>query len=227
MDRWATGGIPASRPFFRIYAILSWHGVNVTGGGRPTAGARSRDAYQRTRDKGLMDDRFGRPLFVELVVAVDDPRLDDIQTVLDQHLAFSRMVTPAAGVHALTLDGLLDPAVTFFSARLDGELVGVGALNQLNKTHAELKSMHTIQTARRRGVGRALVEHLLSVAADRNYRRVSLETGAMDAFAPARSFYANLGFEPCPPFGPYVGSPTSVCMTIELDSGVSARNDRA
>ena len=116
------------------------------------------------------------------VVSVDDPRRDDVQALLAEHLAFSRMVTPASGVHALDLDGLLDSSVTFFSARLDGELVGVGALKQLDDTHAELKSMHTVEAARRRGIGRALVEHLLSVAADRMYRRVSLETGAMDAF---------------------------------------------
>jgi putative acetyltransferase len=154
-----------------------------------------------------------------LVVAVDDPRRDDIQAVLEEHLAFSRMVTPAPGVHALPLEDLLDPTVTFFSARLEGELVGVGALKQLDETHAELKSMHTVEAARRRGVGRALVGHLLSVAARRNYRLVSLETGAMDAFAPARSLYAELGFRPCQPFGQYVGSPTSVCMTLELGSG--------
>ena len=159
------------------------------------------------------------------VVSVDDPRRDDVQALLAEHLAFSRMVTPASGVHALDLDGLLDSSVTFFSARLDGELVGVGALKQLDDTHAELKSMHTVEAARRRGIGRALVEHLLSVAADRMYRRVSLETGAMDAFAPARSLYAQLGFKPCPPFGQYVGSPTSTCMTIELGSEASDTNN--
>jgi putative acetyltransferase len=151
-----------------------------------------------------------------LVVAVDDPRRDDIQAVLEQHLAFSQTVTPAPGVHALSLEGLLDPGITFFSARLDGKLVGVGALKQLEETHAELKSIHTVEAARRRGVGRALVEHLLSVAASRNYRRVSLETGSMEAFAPARRLYAKLGFRPCQPFGQYVGSSTSVCMTLEL-----------
>jgi len=162
-----------------------------------------------------------------LLIRVDDPRRDDIQAVLEQHLAFSRMVTPAPGVHAPALEGLLDPAVTFFSARLDGELVGVGALKQLDQTQAEVKSMHTVQSARRRGIGEALVEYLLSVATDRNYRRVSLETGTMDAFSPARALYAKLGFTPCPPFGQYVDSPTSACMTIELGSGVCATNDKA
>jgi len=153
-----------------------------------------------------------------LVIAADDPRAGDIRDLLERHLAFSREVTPAEGVHALDVDGLLDPAVTFISARLDGELVGVGALKQLDESHAELKSMHTLKAARRRGVGRAIVDHLLSVAAERNYQRVSLETGVMDAFAPARALYAKLGFRPCPPYGEYVGSPTSTCMTIVIGS---------
>jgi len=160
-----------------------------------------------------------------LVVAVDDPRRDDIRAVLERHLAFSQELTPAPGVHALAVEGLLDPAVTLFSARLNGELVGVGALKQLDVTHAELKSMHTVEAARRLRVGRALVEHLLSVAAVRNYRRVSLETGAMDAFAPARSLYTKLGFRPCPPFGQYIDSPTSACMTIEIIPAVRVTQD--
>jgi putative acetyltransferase len=155
---------------------------------------------------------------VTLVIAEDDPRADDIRALLERHLAFNREVTPPEGVHALDVDGLLDPAVTFFSARIDGQVVGVGALKQLDDSHAELKSMHTVQAARRQGVGRAMVVHLLSVAAERNYQRVSLETGAMPAFAPARSLYTKVGFRPCPPYGEYVGSPTSVCMTITVGS---------
>jgi putative acetyltransferase len=153
---------------------------------------------------------------VGFVVEMDDPRRADIRVLLERHLAFSREVTPAAGVHALDIEGLLDPTVTFFSARVDGALLGVGALKVLDESHAELKSMHTVESARRQGVGRALVEHLLRVAADRNYRRVSLETGSMDAFAPARSLYAKLGFRACPPFGQYASSPTSACMSIDI-----------
>jgi putative acetyltransferase len=152
-----------------------------------------------------------------LVVAADDPRVDDVRALLERHLAFAREVTPPAGVHALDVEGLLDPTVTFFSARLDGELLGVGALKQLDESHAELKSMHTIEAARGQGVGRGLVDHLLSVAADRHCQRVSLETGTMDAFAPARSLYTKVGFRPCAPFGEYAGSPTSACMTIAID----------
>ena len=116
--------------------------------------------------------------------------------LLERHLAFTREVTPPEGVYALDVDGLLDPAVTFFSARIDAQLVAVGALKQLDDSHAELKSMHTIETARRQGVGRAMVDHLLAVAAERNYQRVSLETGV--AFAPARSLYEKVGCSAVP-----------------------------
>lgn len=154
---------------------------------------------------------------MKLVIAVDDPRARDVQALLDAHLAFARSVTPPEDVHALDIEGLLDPAITFFSARLDGKLLGVGALKQLDQSHAELKSMHTIEPARGRGVGRAMVDHLLSVAIDRNCQRVSLETGSMDAFVPARSLYAKAGFEPCGPFADYNVSPSSAYMTISLD----------
>ena len=152
-----------------------------------------------------------------LVVAADDPRVHDVRALLERNLAFARGVTPPAGVHALDVEGLLDPTVTFFSARLGGELLGVGALKQLDESHAELKSMHTVEAVRGQGVGRALVDHLLSVAADRKYQRVSLETGTMDAFAPARSLYTKVGFRPCTRFREYAQSPTSACMTIAID----------
>ncbi len=152
-----------------------------------------------------------------LHIAADDPTADDVHAVLRRHLAFAREVTPPEGVHALEVDGLVAPDITLFSARLDGRVVGVGALKLLDASHAELKSLHTLEEARGRGVARALVAHLLNVAAEQDCRRVSLETGVMDAFAPARALYETLGFIPCPPFGEYVSSPTSACMTIRLD----------
>jgi putative acetyltransferase len=147
------------------------------------------------------------------VIEIDDPRRDDVRALLEQHLAFAREVTLPGDVHALDLDGLLDPAVTFFSLRHDGELLGVGAIKQLDAEHVELKSMHTAAAARRRGVGRAIVDHLLAVAAAGGARRVSLETGAGEAFAAARSLYAGAGFVPCGPFGDYGSSPNSAFMT--------------
>jgi putative acetyltransferase len=150
-----------------------------------------------------------------------------VRSLLGAHLEFARKVTPPEGVHALDVEGLLDPAVTFFSARRpDGELVGVAALKQLDEGHAELKSMHTVEAARGRGVGRAMVDYLLSVAVDRNCQRVSLETGAMEAFAPARALYARAGFEPCEPFGEYRFSESSFCMTINLDAAARARKGK-
>jgi putative acetyltransferase len=147
------------------------------------------------------------------VIEVDDPKRDDVRSFLEQHLAFARAVTPPEDVHALDPSGLLDPAVTVFSLRVDGKLLGVGALKQLDPQHVELKAMHTTAAARRRGVGRAIVDHLLAVAAGRGARRVSLETGAGEAFAPARSLYGAAGFVPCEPFGDYDASPNSAFMT--------------
>jgi putative acetyltransferase len=152
------------------------------------------------------------------VIAVDDPRRDDIRQLLERHLAFAHEHTPAQDVHALDLGGLLDEAVTFFSARQDDELLAIGALKQLDATHGELKSMHTAAAARRRGVGRAMVDHLVGVARQRGYRRVSLETGTMDAFGPARSLYEASGFSACGPFDGYGASTNSAFMTRSLDS---------
>jgi putative acetyltransferase len=147
------------------------------------------------------------------VIEVDDPRRKDVRALLERHLHFAKSTTPPEDVYALELDALLDPTITLFSVRANGELLGVGAIKLLDAGHAELKSMHTEEAARRRGVARALVDHLLAVAAERGVRRVSLETGAGEAFAPARSLYAGAGFEPCGPFGGYPASPNSAFMT--------------
>ena len=163
---------------------------------------------------------------MDLVIAVEDPRIDDVRTLLDRHLAFAREVTPPDHDHAMEVDDLAGLAVTFFSARRDGALLGVGALKRLDETHAELKSMHTGEAARGQGVGRAMVHHLLAVAADRRYQRVSLETGTMDAFAPARSLYTKAGFEPCAPFGEYTVNPHSACMAIDLAEAAGGRRQR-
>jgi len=153
----------------------------------------------------------------EAVISPDDPRADDVRLLLHRHLTFARATTPPEDIHALDLDGLLDPAISFFSCRADGELLAIGALKHLDDGHAEVKSMHTAEAARGRGLGRAMLEHLLGVARERGYRRVSLETGAMDAFAPARALYASARFELTGPFADYGPSPNSVYMTLALD----------
>ena len=146
-------------------------------------------------------------------ISIDDPRAKDVADLLDRHLAFARSHSPPEDVHALDMAALLDDAVPFFSFRLNGELLAVGALQQLDEEHGELKSMLTTQEARSRGIGRAMVDHLVGVAYARGLHRVSLETGSTAAFAPARSLYTRAGFSPCGPFGDYSPSPNSTFMT--------------
>ena len=148
-----------------------------------------------------------------------------MRALLAAHLVFAREVTPEGHVHALDLDGLLDPAVTVFAARRGGVLLGVGALKRLDDDHAEIKSMHTAAAARGRGVARAMVDHLVATAAARGHTRVSLETGTDDVFAPARTLYAQAGFVPCEPFADYTANPYSTCMTLVL-SAAAGGDDR-
>jgi putative acetyltransferase len=150
------------------------------------------------------------------VISIDDPRADDVRALLGRHLAFANEHSEPEDIYALDVDGLLDPAVTFVSYRADGELLGVAALKRIDDEHAEIKSMHTAEAARGRGIGRALVEHLVGVARESGYRRVSLETGSGPAFAPARNLYASAGFAPCGPFGDYRPSAASAYMTRSI-----------
>ena len=149
--------------------------------------------------------------------AIDDPRAADVRELLERHLAFTSSHSPPEDCHALDVDGLLDPAVTFFSFRDRGGLLAVGAVKTLDGDHGELKSMHTTEAARRRGIGRAMLQHLVGVARDGGFRRLSLETGSAPAFAPARALYASAGFMPCAAFGDYSPSPNSTFMTLSLE----------
>lgn len=150
------------------------------------------------------------------MIEVDDPRRDDVRRLLEQHRLFASGVLPSEGVHVLDPDDALDDTVTFVSVRVDGELLGIGAIKQLDPKHVELRSMHTDSAARGRGVGRALVDRLVDVAAARGVRRISLECGAGEAFAPARSLYTAVGFVPCGSFGDYTKTPDNVFMTRVL-----------
>jgi putative acetyltransferase len=150
-------------------------------------------------------------------ISLDDPRAPDVRALLDLHLSFAESECPPQDNHALDIDGLLDPSVSFFSFRVDGELLAVAALKELGETHAELKSMHTAAAARGRGIGRLMLEHLVAVAHQRGFRRLSLETGPSAGFAPARALYAGAGFKPCGPFGDYSASQNSTFMVLALD----------
>ena len=127
-----------------------------------------------------------------------------------------RSQSPPDNVFALDLAGLLDPAVTLYSYRRDGVLLAIGALKHLDDQHGEVKSMHTAEATRGAGIGRAMLTHLIAVASDRGYRRLSLETGTMAGFAPARALYASAGFAECGEFADYQPSPHSTFMSLSL-----------
>lgn len=150
------------------------------------------------------------------VLELADPREPDITTLLSTHLTFANEHSPPEHVHALDIEGLSAADVAFYSLREAGALLAVGAIREIDPGQGEIKSMHTASAARGRGVGRLMLNHLLEVARRRGYSRVSLETGTMDAFAPARRLYESAGFEVTPPFAPYWDNEYSVCMTLEL-----------
>jgi putative acetyltransferase len=149
-------------------------------------------------------------------IATADPRDERVRLLVERHLKFGRSFTPLEYAHALEVDELLDPAIILFAARDGEDVLGVGALKEIEEGHGELKTMHTAEAARRRGVGRAMLDHLLAEARRRGYPRVSLETGTMDAFAPARALYEGAGFAACEPFGSYRRSPHSIYLTLAL-----------
>ena len=149
-------------------------------------------------------------------IAADDPCQPDVLALLERHLEFALAQTPPEHSFALDTDGLLDPAITFFSFRAWGSVLGIGAIKRLGPDHAEIKSMHTAEAARGRGVGRAMLTHLLQVARAEGFRRVSLETGTTAAFAPARALYRSAGFISCGPFAGYQPSEDNLFMTLEL-----------
>jgi putative acetyltransferase len=142
-----------------------------------------------------------------------DPRIVDLLRI---HYETARAESPPCSAHALDLEGLQQPDISFWAA-WDGEnLVAIGALKQLATDHGEIKSMHTRQGLRGRGAGSAMLRHIIECAKARGCQRVSLETGSMDYFQPARSLYQKHGFRECEPFGDYVLDPYSVFMTLAL-----------
>ncbi len=152
----------------------------------------------------------------ELRIEVDDLTRSSVRALLAEHLADMHATTPAESVHALDLTGLSSPSVTVWTAWSGADLLGCAALSELTPTEGEIKSMRTAPAARGRGVAGRMLSHVLASARSRGYRRVSLETGAEEFFAPARRLYARHGFVECGPFADYSLDPLSVFMTREL-----------
>jgi putative acetyltransferase len=149
-------------------------------------------------------------------IVVDDLSGPRIAALLQEHVDEMRAITPPESKHALDLDGLRQPGVTFWSVYDGDELVGCGALKELDAATAEVKSMRTAAAAQRRGVASAVLAHLVATARDRGYVRLYLETGSAAFFAPARALYEKFGFEYCEPFADYRPDPNSVHMTLRL-----------
>jgi putative acetyltransferase len=140
----------------------------------------------------------------------------DVRTLLNAHFQMMRSSSPPEACHVLPIQGLRDNAVTFWSAREDGVLVGVGALKELAPDHGEVKSMRTSQEALCRGVGRAMLRHLMAEARSRGYRRLSLETGSTEPFAAAIHLYESEGFVSGGAFADYSTTDFTRFLTREL-----------
>ncbi len=153
-----------------------------------------------------------------LEIRADDPGNPALLALLREHHGDMLRHSPPESVHALDEAALRHGGVDFFSAWRDGRLAGCAALKPLHARHAEIKSMRTAAHSLRQGVATALLAHLVAEARRRGYARLSLETGSMDAFAPARALYARHGFVECGPFADYVEDPYSVFMTLDLTS---------
>ena len=146
-----------------------------------------------------------------------DPHIVDL---LRYHVTSAAAQTEPGSAHALDVDGLRAPEIEFWVAWDGDELLGFGALKELSPAHGEIKSMHVAQAKRRRGAGRALLDHLIGRARAKGMERLSLETGSWDYFRPAQALYRSRGFVECAPFGDYRPDRNSVFMALNLvDAG--------
>ncbi len=148
-------------------------------------------------------------------------RLDDlsepaVQALLAEHLESMYQLSPPESVHALDIEALRRPEITFWTAWAGNELLGCGALKELDRFHGEVKSMRTSLVHRRKGVARKILTRIIEEARKRSYVRLSLETGSAQAFEPARRLYESFGFTYCAPFADYIEDPNSVFMTLTL-----------
>ena len=149
-------------------------------------------------------------------IIIDDVTHPAVLALLEEHLADMYASSPPESVHALDYGELRGPDMTFWTAWDGDELLGCGALKELDATHGEIKSMRTARGQLRKGVAAAILEHIVAVARERGYRRLSLETGSGGPFEAALRFYEKQGFDYCQPFADYVLDPFSRFMTREL-----------
>lgn len=145
---------------------------------------------------------------------LEDPR---VQALLTHHVHTARAETRRGSAHALDVSGLKSPDIRFWSAWDGDQVIAIGALRHLSESLGEVKSMHTEQSHRQKGVGSAMLRHIIAAARQIGMSRLSLETGSWSYFNAARKFYSRHGFVECPPFGSYAPDPNSVFMTLEIE----------
>jgi putative acetyltransferase len=199
-----------------LRALADGDGSEVVFTLRPQPGMSDEDL---DRDEGLVTSDLARlkRVLETPTIAVDDPQRADVLGLLGEHLADMYATSPAESVHALDPTELAAPGITFWTARDEtGAILGCAALKRLDPADAELKSMRTATGARGRGIGTALLRHVIAHATDHGYRTVHLETGTQDYFATARRLYEGAGFVECPPFGDYRLDPHSVFYRFDL-----------
>lgn len=153
---------------------------------------------------------------VRLQIRQDDLTGRKVADLLEEHLENLKKITPPESVHALDLQELRSPDITFWTAWENDELLGCGALKELDSRSGEIKSMLTAKAHRRQGVASKIVEHIIEEAQRRGYNCLNLETGVCPEFAPARALYTLYGFEYRSPFAEYIDDPNSVFMTKKL-----------
>ncbi|WP_075619183.1 GNAT family N-acetyltransferase [Paenisporosarcina indica] len=153
-----------------------------------------------------------------MYIKIDDLTGSEIVELVNEHLHGMTLQSPPESIHALNLEQLQRPEITFWSAWEDNSLVGCGALKELDSEHGEIKSMRTSSLHLRKGVAKRLLQHIIEESKRRGYRRLSLETGSMNSFEPARRLYTSFGFQYCQPFSDYLEDPNSIFMTMKLSA---------
>ena len=156
---------------------------------------------------------------MQLKIREDDPTAGAAAGLIRAHLDHAELHSPSTSNHSLGAESLVAPDITFWTIWAGNSLAGCGALKELDPRHGELKSMHTAEAFRGNGIAAVMAAHIIDEARRRSYERLSLETGSMDAFAPARALYSRLGFVECPPFAHYRLDPNSVYYTLNLTEG--------
>ena len=202
-----TGADTRARGF---YASLGWQYVADAPRGQVRLELRA------PRSSTMSNHAAAHRPFRPMLIKTDDLTGPEIHALLEEHLRAMHVHSPPESVHALDIEALRAPSITFWTAWQGDALVGCGALREMDPEHAEIKSMRTATAHLRRGVARTMLAHIVDEATRRGYRRLYLETGSMEAFEPARRLYASFGFVSCGPFADYALDANSVFMTKEL-----------